>query len=316
MAMKVEGLHHVSSITKDIGQNLQFYRNVLGLRLVKKTVNQDDPSMYHLFYADAKGTPGTDLTFFPMPYAGTTRRGVPDIAPLTLTARDEASLEYWKERLPSPKEGLFIGRRALFFADPDGLPLVLVAAPDGGESHPWEKSPVPVDHQVRGLGAPLLQVREGRKTRQVLEEVLGLHPQGLGHIEGPEGPLTVEVFSPADARRWGVLLLELPHAPRRMLGRGGVHHLAFAIRDEEYEGWVDRLTAFGLSHSGPVDRFWFRSIYFREPGGLLFELATLGPGFTRDEPEDELGERLVLPPFLESRREAIEKALPPFTAGR
>lgn len=314
--MEVQGLHHVSSITKDIGQNLQFYRDVLGLRLVKKTVNQDDPSMYHLFYADAKGTPGTDLTFFPMPYAGATRRGVPDIAPLSLTVRDEASLEYWKERLPSPKEGLFMDRRALFFTDPDGLPLVLVAAPDGGESHPWEKSPVPVDHQVRGLGAPLLQVREARKTRQVLEEVLGLHRQGLGRIEGPEGAFSVEVFSPADARQWGVLLLELPHAPRLMLGRGGVHHLAFAIRDEEYDGWVERLTAFGLSHSGPVDRFWFRSIYFREPGGLLFELATLGPGFTRDEAEDELGERLVLPPFLENRREAIEKALPPFPAGR
>ncbi|MDI3270546.1 MAG: ring-cleaving dioxygenase [Bacillota bacterium] len=311
--MEVLGLHHVSSITKDAGQNLQFYRDVLGLRLVKKTVNQDDPSMYHLFYADAQGTPGTDVTFFAMPYAGATRRGVPDIAPLSLTLGDEKSLLYWQERLTSAKEGQWAGKPALFFHDPEGLPLVLAAAPEKGWRQPWKKGPVPSERQITGLGAPLLQVREGRKTRRVLVEVLGLRYEGTSRIEGPDEAIPVEVFSPEDPGQSGVLLAEFPDRPRLMLGRGGVHHLAFAIRDEDYDGWVERLTSFGFQHSGPVDRFWFRSIYFREPGGLLFELATLGPGFARDEPEDHLGETLVLPPFLESQRAAIEAALPPLS---
>ncbi len=309
------GFHHLTAVTADAAGNLEFYTKVLGMRLVKKTVNQDDVSAYHLFYADGKASPGTDITFFDWP-AMPEKRGTRSVVQTGLRVAGQDSLRWWKARFGEMgvrHEDVVErdGRWVLDFSDPEGQRLSLVDDGRLGDAHPWEHSPVPAPHQVRGLGPIRISVPELKRTEKVLTEVMGMLPvrtYALGrggpntHVyrmgaEGPSGELHVAV--------------EPDLGPARQ-GAGGVHHVAFRTPDDvQYELWAERLERMGMPTSGPVDRYYFRSLYFREPGGVLFEIATDGPGFATDEPMDALGLRLALPPFLEPRRREIEAGLKP-----
>lgn len=305
----VHGLHHVTCIAGDPQRNVDFYVGVLGMRLVKRSVNQDAPDAYHLFYADGAGTPGTDLTFFPWPAMGPSRPGA-GLAVEVALAVPSASLGYWRDRLTAvglevaPAEARF-GETALPFRDPDGLRLALVACDEVRPFVPWADSPVPAAHQVRGLHAVRLWVRDRDATAAALTTLLGFAPRGddgdwRRYAAGRGGSGTyMDVRATPDERRgtWGV---------------GGIHHVAWRV-DDVAAGLVLRriVDEAGLRPSPQIDRFWFASVYFKEPGGALFELATDGPGFDRDEDPAHLGERLILPPWLEPHREAIAAALPP-----
>ncbi len=308
MDIAITGLHHVSVIAGDPQENVDFYTGVMGMRLVKKSINQDAPDTYHLFYADAVGTPGTDLTFFPIPAAPRARPGPGQIVEVPL-AVPVGSLAFWQERLEvhgvttRAVETRF-GERTLPFKDPHGLRLALVETDDARTFVPWEKSPVPAEHQVRGLHAVQMWVHRLEPTETLLTEVMGLEKVGEDggwHRYGTPG-------------RGSGTYADVKATPASAAGRGGVggvHHAAWRVRDGDEEdalrGLIEQV---GLSPTPPIDRFWFRSVYFREPGGVLFELATDGPGFARDEDPEHLGETLVLPPWLESRRAQIEAGLP------
>lgn len=305
----VHGIHHVTCIAGDAQENIDFYTGTLGMRLVKKSVNQDATDTYHFFYADGAGTPGTDITFFPWPHLPPARPG----AGLTIEVAlgiPPGSIPYWRARLEDrgvacgAPETRF-GDPALPVADPHGLPLVLVETDDQREFVPWERSPVPVEHQIRGVHAVRVWVRELEPTARVLTEVLGLTLRGrddgwhrYGADDGVSGKL-IEVQ-------------ERPDAPLGRWGTGGVHHVAWRTRDVAHEMALrGQVLSAGLYPTGLIDRFWFQSVYFREPGGVLFELATDGPGFAVDEDPDRLGEQLILPPWLEPDRARIEASLPP-----
>jgi glyoxalase family protein len=312
--MGTHSIHHVTAVTSQIRQNLAYYTGTLGLRLVKRSVNQDDVSAYHLFYADAVGTPGTDMTFFDWPSIGGNVAGAGTIARTTFRIRNDA-MDWWRERLtesgsaPVPGEDE-TGRPRIHFTDPEGQRLELVGD-DGlpSDAVPWD-AVVPASMAIRGILGVDLESARPESTARVLREVLGYRPVvGNGDSDGGHTHLLEADAGPAYGR---IRVL----APReRQLGRvgaGGVHHVAFRVRgDEELLELAARVEREGLRTSGFVDRYYFHSIYFREPGGILFELATDGPGFTSDEPMDELGERLALPPFLESQRERIEVGLKP-----
>lgn len=314
--MQLTGIHHLTAITADASANLAFYTGTLGMRLVKKTVNQDDVSAYHLFYADGRGSPGTDLTFFDWP-AARERRGTRSIVRTGLRVADEASLAWWAGRLT--EAGVAVGeiverdgRGALDFEDPEGQRFSLVVDSGQGTAHPWPQSPVPAEHQVRGLGPIVLSVPEHDATNRVLTDLMQMrHARSYPHVD--EVDVTTYVYEMGDAGPAAELHLRVEAAgPRARPGAGGVHHVAFrAPTFDDYDQWVERLAASGIPSSGPVDRFYFRSLYFREPNGILFEIATDEPGFAVDEPVDSLGQRLALPPFLESRREDIEANLKP-----
>jgi glyoxalase family protein len=319
--MKLTGIHHLTAVTANPRGNLDFFTKTLGLRLVKKTVNQDDVSSYHLFYADGKGSAGTDLTFFdwPMPRE---RRGTHSIVRTGLRVAGPESLRYWSDRLGELKvnKGEIVerdGRPTLDFEDPEGQRLTLVADDGRTPANPWEKSPVPAEHQIRGLGPITISVPEVSGTDQVLTGVMGMrHVRDYAHVssDGTTGsPTNVHVYEMGDGGPSAELHVAVePKLRASFLGAGGVHHVAFRIPTfEEYDQWYERLKEFRVPTSGPVDRFYFRSLYFREPNGILFELATDGPGFHADEPMEHLGERLSLPPFLENRRAAIEAGLKP-----
>ena len=312
--MVLTGFHHLTAITADAPGNHRFYTTVLGLRLVKKTVNQDDVSAYHLFYADGLASPGSDVTFFDWP-AARERRGTSSVVRTGLRVPGRDALDWWAERLAAA--GVTQGgiaqrddRLVLDFEDPEGQRLSLVADPGSGPHHPWIESPVPRDYQILGLGAITMSVPRLEPTDEVLREVLGMEPvrryDDLGfaaHVYGMGG-------GGETAKELHVLVE--PGRPPAQQGAGGVHHLALRTPDDDtYQGWVERLKSLRMPSSGPVDRFYFRSLYFREPGGILFEIATDGPGFATDEPLDKLGQRLALPPFLEPRRAAIEAGLKP-----
>lgn len=322
--MELKGLHHVSAITADIEENYRFYTQVLGMRLVKKSVNQDNPLSYHLFYADEIGRPGTDLTFFDIPRARDLEPGTNSISNVALRVRDEDALAYWQARLAEHgvehgpiRRGA--GRAELPFRDFEGQRLCLVA--DGDErgtagGTPWIHSPVPQQYGIIGLGPVTLTVRDLAPTAATLTEVLGFREAGQYELvdEGTESYRTMYVFATGEGGTGAeVHVEERPELPDERLGKGGVHHVAFRVPDTEgeYEAWLHRIEGFGFSTSGLVDRYWFRAVYFREPNGILFELSTDGPGFTVDEPEESLGEQLILPPFLEPQRERIEARLKP-----
>jgi glyoxalase family protein len=305
------GLHHVTAIAGDPRENLRFYRETLGQRLVKKSVNQDDPGTYHLFYADAEGHPGTDLTFFPWPQARSGRPGV-GIVEQTLLTVPHGSLPSWEERLREARVhvspiGERFGERTLSFLDPHGLDVALVEADPPFDFTAWDDSPVPAEHQVRALHGARAPVRDLGPTRDFLEGVLGFRHHGeeegwhrfvLPGAEGAGGGHLLDLREDPQGRRgeWGV---------------GTVHHLAWTVDDHTHQEILRELVAAcGRRPSEIIDRFWFRSVYFTEPGGLLFELATAGPGFTVDEAPDALGERLILPPWLEAHRPRIEAVLP------
>lgn len=306
---RVHGIHHVTVIAGDARENLHFYTKVLGMRLVKKSVNQDSPGTYHLFFADAVGTPGTDLTFFPWPDLPRAGDGAGQIVEVPIAVPPE-SMDYWRARLREHDVEILgdeehFGEPAVTFRDPHGLALALVAASTRRPYVAWDASPVPVEYQVCGLHSVRAVVRDLEATRLLLTEVLGF--DYLGEYE------SWHRFAAADGDVSGQYydVRVDPDAPAASSGTGGVHHVAWRVPDDESEMSVQKaIRAAGLNPTPQIDRFWFRSVYFREPGGVLFELATDGPGFDRDENLDALGEELILPPWLEPDRAAIEAALP------
>ncbi|MFC4452682.1 ring-cleaving dioxygenase [Deinococcus sonorensis] len=310
------GLHHVTAVTANAQANLDFYTRVLGLRMVKQTVNQDDVSAYHLFFADGVGSPGSDLTFFEWRLPRQ-QRGNNEISRTSLRVASQESLEWWAAWLK--QHGVqaepiteILDRPTLRFEDPEGQRLALVV--DGGlgdPAHPWDLSPVPAEHQIRGLGPSELTIPSLFPTSQVLSKVYGL--TAAGSYPDPESPAhTVHVFQMGEGGAHAELHLRVrPDLKPAQSGAGAVHHLALRVRDEDYRAWHLKLSGLGLRTSGEVDRHWFRSIYFREPQGILIELATDGPGFATDEPLETLGEKVVMAPFLEPHRAQIEAGLTP-----
>ncbi|MDF0725592.1 ring-cleaving dioxygenase [Cytobacillus sp. S13-E01] len=318
MNLKVlKGQHHVSAITGNAKKNYHFYTKILGLRLVKKTVNQDDTSVYHLFYADERGNPGTDLTFFEIPRAGQTHFGTNSISATSLRVPADASLDYWKKRFEEygvEHDGISqqTGRTTLAFRDFEGQRMILVSdehniGVQGGKA--WDESPVPTEHAIYGLGPVHLTVSQIGKTITVLTDVLGFRKKGTYTI----GQSEIIVFETGEGGTGGEIHLEeRTDLPVERPGRGSVHHVAFRVEDEEeLRKWVDHLKQLRIPSSGFVERYYFKSLYFREPNGILFELATDGPGFEGDEPFEELGKNLALPPYFEDRREEIEAKLEP-----
>ena len=296
--MKLEGIHHITAITADARRNVDFYARVLGLRMVKKTVNQDDPSVYHLFYADEKGSPGSDLTFFEFPHAARGRAGAGMVHRIGWRVGSPESLDFWAERLGG--EGYETSRDdgRLRFPDFEGLEheLTVVETSDAPllANHPE----VPAELALQGFDGVRAYSSAPERSRALLEDALRFEPAGDG-------------WEARGERRGSYYAYDAPPAERGVQGAGTVHHVAWASHDEEHERWRDRVIEAGAHPTPVIDRFWFRSIYFREPSGVLFELATFSPGFAADEPPEHLGETLVLPPWLESRRAEIEARLVP-----
>jgi glyoxalase family protein len=313
--MQLTGIHHLTAVSADASGNHAFYTKTLGMRLVKKTVNQDDVSAYHLFYADAVASPGSDITFFDWP-VGRERRGTHSITRTALRVAGQGTLEWWKRRFEA--EGVQhddIGERdtrlVLDFEDFEGQRLSLVDDGGAGPAHPWDRSPVPAEYQIRGLGPITMSVPDLKPTDLVVRRVLNME-----QVREYRTPDTADSRTHVYQMGQGGAAAELhvavqPDLPAAGQGAGAVHHVAFRIPDADYEAWADRLNQVRLPSSGPVDRFYFRSLYFREPNGILFEIATDGPGFATDESLDALGEKLSLPPFLEGRRKQIEANLKP-----
>jgi glyoxalase family protein len=322
MATELGGLHHVTAVSGNASRNVAFYTQALGMRLIKKTVNQDDVSAYHLFYGDELGRPGVDLTFFEWANIGFHRPGAGTISTISLGVTGRDTLDWWVQRFDTlhvTHDGIqergADRQLVLPFRDPEGQRLELVE--DGGRlaarigSTPWRKSPVPAERAIHGFYAVRLTLRDLEPSARFLTELLGFRRSGEYELSqgtnvavfevGPGGPGTevhIEVHP------------ELPF--RRFVGIGGVHHVAFRTpNDEEHRQWRERIAQVNPTVTPVIDRFYFRSLYFREPGGVLFEIATDGPGFAVDEDVETLGERLALPPFLEPQREAIEANLKP-----
>jgi glyoxalase family protein len=315
--MQLTGIHHLTAVSGNIKENYRFYTQTLGMRLVKRSVNQDDVSAYHLFYADAVGSPGSDLTFFDwkMPPE---RRGTHSIVRTQLRASGREALDWWAGRLTSLQVNHTgvrerAGRFGLDFEDREGQRLSLVD--DGGMGDPprvWEQSPVPSEYQVRGLGPIVLSVPALAPTDALLTRVMNFRPSR--EYSDPDQPQhRVQVYEMGEGGPHAELHVAVqPDLPRARLGAGGVHHVAFRTPNEsEYHAWTDRLNTLGVPNSGEIDRYYFRSLYFREPNGVLFEIATDGPGFAVDEDPASLGDSVALPPFLESQRAAIVANLEP-----
>ena len=306
--MSAHGLHHVTAYSGPVARNLTFYTEVLGLRLVKKTVNFDDPGTYHLYYGDETGSPGTILTFFPVPHAAPGRVGVGETQE-TAFRIPKASIGWWTQRLIEKgvqHEALVqvFGEPVLRFRDPDGMALALVGVVGAEEESGWSDGAVPAEHAIRGFHGVTLLLRTAEATAAILTGVLGYAETGR------EGAL---IRFESGAANGGTVTLRavgdfLPGRP----GAGSVHHIAFRARDDAAQAeMVEKLKGVhGLGVTEQRDRFYFRSVYFREPGGVLFEIATDEPGFAVDEPVETLGQALKLPNFLEPHRAVIEEALP------
>jgi glyoxalase family protein len=312
--IQLAGIHHLTAVTAHASKNHVFYTRTLGMRLVKKSVNQDDVSAYHLFYADGAATPGTDLTFFDWP-AARERRGTHSIVRTGLRVASEATLKWWAQRFAAEAVTQSAmatrdGRLTLDFEDFEGQRLSLVVDENPrGVSQPWAKSPVPVEHQLLGLGPITISVPTLEPTEQVLKHVMNLRK--VRNYTLP-GEVAVHVYEMGEGGAAGELHVAVePDLPVARPGAGGVHHVAFRTTLADYDAWAKRLETLRMPSSGPVDRYYFKSLYFREPNGILFELATDEPGFAVDEPMDHLGEQLALPPFLEARRQEIEAGLKP-----
>ncbi len=307
----IPGHHHISMITKNASQNNHFYKRVLGLRRVKITVNQDDPSMYHLFYGDKTGSPGTELTFFEIPQVGNTHPGTNAITRIGLLVPSEDSLHYWKERFEEHQVEhsgitMYAGRPAVKFEDPDRLRLVLLVSNGEKVEHweAWQDSDVPEKHQIQGMGPVEMTVKRLDKMATTLTEMFGYTEVSRSESEA--------IFQSVEGEVFGEIVVKAMDGPSEKPGRGSVHHLAIRVKnDEELAYWDEQVKKRGFHSSGIVDRYYFKSLYFRESNGILFEIATDGPGFTVDGSEEHLGEKLDLPPFLEDRREEIERNLKP-----
>ncbi|MNJ45605.1 putative ring-cleaving dioxygenase MhqA [compost metagenome] len=308
----ISGHHHISMLTKDARINHQFYRQVLGLRRVKKTVNQDNPSMYHLFYGDLTGSAGTELSFFEMPNAGKTVRGTNAITQIGLLVPSYESLIFWKNRLEAWEVDhgeitKYAGRDALHFEDPEGLRLVLLNhngadIPDNWSA--WEGSDVELEHRILGMGTVEITVRDLERLAKVLRDLFGYTEVSRSMDEAVYQSITGEAF--------GEIVIKQQEGARERPGKGSIHHLAIRVKNEEELRYWDKVVKENGFHStGVVDRFYFQSLYFRDLNGIIFEIATDGPGFTADSTVEELGQALDLPPFLEERREEIEAKLAP-----
>ena len=306
---QVSAIHHVTAIAGNAQENLDFYTGIMGLRLVKRSVNQDDPGTYHLFYADAEGHPGSDLTFFPWAQLPPGRKGTGLTVEVALAVPPD-SLWFWSERLARygvqlGEPEVRFGEKVLPVTDPHGLELVLVETADRRDFAPWGRSPVPEARQIRGIHGVRLWEHDLTATAGFLTEVLGfsaLGEEGGWHRFGLAGGGSGRVL---DVRA-------RPDVRRGSWGTGSVHHVAWRVPDEEAQRAVrEQVQGAGRRPTPVIDRFWFKSVYFLEPGGALFEVATDGPGFAVDEDPATLGEQLILPPWLEQHRREIEAALPP-----
>jgi glyoxalase family protein len=297
--MKLEGIHHITCITGDAPGNVEFYVGVLGLRLVKKSVNQDDPTVYHLFYADDKGSAGSDITFFEYPGARRGRAGAGMIHRIIWRVGSEDALDFWEERLrahgvePSREDG------RLRFEDPEGLGLELAVVESDDPPLVAEHPEIPAELALQGFDSVRAYSRAPEESRPLLEEALGF--QELRQLE----------WEARGGQRGGLYAYDEPPDEPGIGGAGTVHHVAWASTMDDHEAWRDRVAEAGAQPTPVIDRYYFRSIYFREPSGVLFEIATVGPGFTTDEPLESLGERLALPPDYESLRERLEDVLTP-----
>jgi glyoxalase family protein len=313
--MDLNGIHHLTAVSAKIRDNHKFYTQTLGMRLVKRSVNQDDVSAYHLFYADAKGTPGSDLTFFDWPVAPE-RRGTRSIVRTYLRVAGLDALNWWAAHLRERgvKSGDVTerdGRISLDLEDAEGQRLTLVDDKGEGDAYPWDRSPVPEAHQIRGLGPIMLSVPALPMTDAILQRVLNMRPvREYPHPDNAKHLVHVYEMGPGGAHAELHVAVQPDLSPTAP-GAGGVHHVAFRSLDADYDAWANRLNSMGVANSGKVDRYYFKSLYFREPSGILFEIASEGPGFAVDENEATLGETVALPPFLESHRAEIVANLKP-----
>jgi glyoxalase family protein len=301
--MKLEGIHHVTAITADAPGNVDFYARVLGLRLVKKTVNQDDPTVYHLFYADEDGSAGADITFFEYPGARQGRAGAGMVHRVVFRVADDAALAFWSDRLAAERVETRREGDSLLFEDPEGLGLELRVVQTPDKPLVAISPDIPAEVALQGFDEVRAFTRDPDRSRTFLEDVLGFRPRG------EEG---WEVRGEARGGNYVYDRAESLGTP----GAGTVHHVAFASLIADHEGWEQRVAEAGAHPTPIIDRFYFRSIYFREPSGVLFEIATIGPGFATDEPKESLGERLSLPPAFEYLREQIEPRLTPISNPR
>jgi glyoxalase family protein len=298
--MKLEGIHHITCITADAPRNVDFYARVLGLRLVKKTVNQDDPTVYHLFYADEKGSPGSDITFFEYPGVPRGLAGAGMVHRITWRVGSDDAIAFWEERLGA--EGVATSREdgRLRFEDPEGLALALAVVATDDEPLVAGHPEVPAELALQGFDGVRAYSGEPDASLRFLDVGMGftpLAPPAEWESRGEE--------------RGSFYVLDQAPAGRGLSGAGTVHHVAWSSRMDDHEAWRERVAQAGATPTPVIDRFYFRSIYFREPSGVLFEIATVGPGFTTDEPLETLGERLALPPNYEHLRDRLEPVLTP-----
>lgn len=314
MTLELSGIHHLTAVTAEAGRNLDFYTRTLGMRLIKKTVNQDDVSAYHLFYGDGVASPGADLTFFDFD-AAPEKRGTHSIIRTGLRVDSQDTLEWWKNHLQTHNVGTSAlkeraGHLSLDFEDFEGQRFRMVVD-EGKAAKPWAKSPVPAERQIVGLGPITLSVPRLDRTEAVLTQVMNMRKVRTFPARERNGEVHVFEMGEGGPSAQVHVAVEPDIGPVRP-GAGGVHHVAFRTPDQDtLRQWVARVSEFGLRSSGEVERFYFTSLYFREPNGILFEIATDGPGFAADEPLETLGESLALPPFLEPRRAEIEAGLKP-----
>jgi glyoxalase family protein len=296
--MRLEGIHHITAITADAPRNVDFYARVLGLRLVKKTVNQDDPTVYHLFYADEKGSPGSDITFFEYPGARRGRAGAGMVHRIVWRVSSPDALDFWEERLRG--DGAPVSREdgSLRFSDPEELDLELVVSDSGDEPLIADHPEVPAEFALQGFDSVRAYSLDPEASRNFLEQTMSFVPKGDA------------VFESRGDDRGSLYVYDRVSEPG-IGGAGTVHHVAWASPMEQHDAWRQRVLEGGATPTPVIDRFYFRSIYFREPSGVLFEIATIGPGFTADEPLESLGERLSLPPNFEHLRDRLEPVLTP-----
>jgi glyoxalase family protein len=296
--MRLEGIHHITAITADAQRNVDFYAGTMGLRLVKKTVNQDNPTVYHLFFADEKGSAGSDLTFFEFPGVPKGRAGAGDVHRIVSRVGSHEALDFWEERLGGAGIESERADGGLRFADPEGLAHELAVVEVADEPLIADHPEVPAELALRGFHA-VCAYSGTPETSRVLFEALEFEP------------VDEHSWEARGSSRGGLYVYEEPPAERSLQGAGSVHHVAWASAIDEHEAWRERAIAAGAHPTPVIDRFYFRSIYFREPSGVLFEIATLGPGFTVDEPLEHLGEKLSLPPDFEHLRAEVEPNLRP-----
>jgi glyoxalase family protein len=303
--MKLEGIHHITAITGDAARNVDFYARVLGLRMVKKTVNQDDPTVYHLFYADEKGSAGSDITFFEYPGAARGKAGPGMVHTIVWRVGSPEALDFWEQRLQGEAENVARSGDSLTFEDFEGVRHELRAVETSDEPLVAKHPEIPAEHALQGFEGVRAYSSNPDASRSLLEETLGFSP-------GDE-----RLWESRGERRGSTYAYDEPPEQVGVQGAGSVHHVAWASPAEEHEAWRERVVAAGMRATPVIDRFYFRSVYFREPSGVLFEIATLGgAGFAIDEPVEHLGEKLSLPPFIEHLRDQIEPKLRPVTNPR